>query len=112
MGKFLWAKKAGSGGFDMGNGITVDGYGNSYITGSIPAPGTFDTFQLPTYGSGDIFLAKYDPNGNCLWVKHAGGIHGDGANGISSDLKGNVFLTGCFNGPATFGTIQLVGYGV
>src|SRR5439155_15611272 len=47
-------------------------------------------------GSQDIFLAKYDSDGNVLWVKTAGGSDDDVGNGIAADSAGNTFVTGYF----------------
>jgi hypothetical protein len=103
---FDWAKSVYANLF----GISVDRQGNSFVTGEFSDGGIFDTFHLVTYGIYDICIAKYNPNGNCLWAKHAGGIYSDNAPGaaISNDSIGNSYITGCIYGSATFDTIQLL----
>jgi hypothetical protein len=91
--------------------ITSDAAGNSYITGYFEGTATFGTNQITSYGVSDIFIAKYDPSGNCVWVKQAGGTSDDYGKGIAVDVAGNIYVTGAFYGTSTFGTIQLTSYG-
>jgi len=46
-----------------------------------------------------------------LWVKAAGGTTGDYGNGMAADKAGNVFVTGSYQGTATFGATQLTNSG-
>ncbi len=58
----------------------------------------------------DVFVAKYDPKGQCLWVTQGGGVEVDEGRGISVDELGNVYVTGSFyGGSAQFGTFTLTG---
>jgi hypothetical protein len=107
----LWAKHAGSTVLDHGSAIQVDGNGNCIVTGYFATTATFGAYQLTSYGSSDIFIAKYDENGNCLWAKQAGGYSYDSGFGEAVDVNGNICITGTFTGTATFGTIQITGYG-
>jgi len=45
------------------------------------------------------------------WVKPAGGTSVDNGYGIATDYAGNVFITGSYEGTATFGTTQLTNSG-
>ena len=110
-GNCLWAKQAGGNFYDYGNGISTDANGNSYVTGTFEGTAMFGTIQLVSNGYIDIFIAKYDASGNCLWAKQAGGIYSDYGWGISTDASGNIYVTGEFGGTVTFGTIQLVSNG-
>ncbi|HEY4800027.1 MAG TPA: hypothetical protein VII99_13185, partial [Bacteroidia bacterium] len=66
-----WAIQAGTVSYDGGESICIDTMGNSYITGAfhngIASFGTCTT--LSAAGWSDIFVAKYDNNGNCIWAK-------------------------------------------
>ncbi len=110
-GNCLWAKNAVGSNNDISRGITTDANGNCYVTGIFYGTATFGTTQLTSTGSNDIFIAKYDVNGNCLWAKKAGGIDYDAGTDISTDANGNCYVTGAFYGTATFGTTQLTGAG-
>ena len=108
-GLLLWAKRAGGGSSDFGDGIGLDASGNSYVTGSFEESVTFGAGEanetaLTGAGASDIFMAKYDDDGLLLWAKRAGGGFGDfGAAGIGLDASGNSYATGQFSGSATFG---------
>jgi len=74
------------------------------LTGYFIGDCTIDTFHLTAHGSDDqeIFLAKFDLNGNCLWAKSAGGTHGDYVWGLDAVLSGDIYVTGFVNSTATF----------
>jgi len=110
-GVFQWAVKAGGPGSDRPTAIKTDAAGNSYITGFYYGTATFGSFNITSSGLQDIFIAKYDNTGTCLWAKSAGGTEGDIGNSITVDASGNVIVTGQFTGTATFGTFTLVSTG-
>lgn len=52
-----------------------------------------------TTGDLDIFLAKYDASGNCVWARKLGGpVFFDAGFGLALDGSGNIFVTGSFGG--------------
>jgi tRNA A-37 threonylcarbamoyl transferase component Bud32 len=114
-GDILWVVHAGGGeNFDFGNGIEVASDGSVYVTGSFSGTANFGSQSITSYGSNwetDIFLAKYDPNGNLQWVVQAGGTNSDYGNGITVDKDGYVYITGVFSGTATFHTTNITSYG-
>ena len=96
-GNKLWTRLLGaSGAFTYARGITSDLSGNVYTTGYIE--GGFLDGQTLT-GLSDLFVVKYDSNGNKFWTRLLGvaGVYTD-AYGITSDLSGNVYMTGWTKG--------------
>ena len=61
--------------------LALDSLNNVYITG------VTDSFGA---GSSDIFLLKYDSQGNLLWMRFWGGILQDESSDILIELKLNV----------------------
>lgn len=104
-GNLLWAKRAGEGMRDVSAGISSDG-NNVLVTGYFESGYiVFGTDTLNTSGGADVFVTKYDANGNVVWAKSAGGTSTDRASQIATDSNGNVFVTGYFgNAPMNFGT--------
>lgn len=113
--ELLWAKRAGGSGgvgIEQGNSIALDSAGNSYVTGrfasgAIFGPGEANETILNPVGNGDIFLAKYHPDGNLAWVKRAGGGGSDQGTAVALDSLGNIYVTGFFSNSATFGPGEL-----
>ncbi|MES2764752.1 MAG: SBBP repeat-containing protein [Bacteroidota bacterium] len=108
-GTVLWAKSVGGQGTDAASGLAIDNNGNVYITGSFQSPTLeFGNTVLNSSGKYDIFIAKYDPEGNVLWAKSAGGSKDDKGLTIGTDENNNVYLTGSFGvGAITFGATTL-----
>ena len=109
---WLWAKSAGEAHDDYANSIAVDSSGNTYVTGYFASStitfGTTTLLNMSTPPDLDIFLTKYDANGNVIWAKSAGSIHDDVAHSISLDASGNIYIAGEFAGPTlTIDTITL-----
>ena len=97
-GNVIWAKRAGSGtNGDDGKGIAVDVVtGNIFITGYFGGTANFDALSITSAGNNDIFIAKYDANGNAIWVKQAGDAPtiDEWGNSISVDASSNCYVTG------------------
>jgi len=112
-GDILWAKN--SSGLisyiptnDFGSSVAVDASGNVYIAGRFESPTfTLDTISLTNAGEADIYLAKYNSNGNVLWAKSQGGTNNDGALSVAVDNFGNAFITGWFREVCSFGSTSL-----
>ncbi len=110
-GNVLWASSAGGNSIDDGRGIGVDGFGNSYITGTFISPSiTFGTTTLTNAGANedDLFLVKFDSIGNVVWAKSAGGTLDDPVRSMAVDAAGNCYITGYFkNTTLNFNTVTL-----
>ena len=105
-GNVLWAKGAGGGSNDEGYSISTDVSGNIYLSGYFTQPARFGTIQLISDGQADMFLAKYDPSGNVLWAKRAGGKGDDRGIALKTDASGNSYVTGFYtNDSISFGSI-------
>ncbi len=111
-GNFIWKTSAGSIGFDQARAVTLDDHKDIYLTGVFSDTAAFDSaHQILSNGFIDLFLAKYDSNGQVLWVRGAGGAGDDGANDVITDGLGNVYICGYFSGTALFGDLQIEGGG-
>ena len=110
-GMIQWAVRAGGTGQDAGSGVAVDQSGNVYLTGTFEASAAFESypstpaFNLTSLGGADIFVAKYDPNGGCLWSTRDGsavvgfGLD-DASGGVAVTPNGNdVYVVGNWQVP-------------
>jgi hypothetical protein len=110
-GNVLWAKGGGGKHNDLGYSVAVDAFGNSFITGYFRSDTIIfgnDTLINSFSPNQDIFIAKFDSNGNELWAKSAGGIYDEIAYCVTTDASGNAYLGGDFGSQiVTFDTIAL-----
>jgi len=97
-GDITWLKQAGGSESDEAYGIAVDRDGNVYITGYISGNADFSGVTVKSQGARDFFLAKYDNDGNLKWVRKQEGNNEDYGKSVCVDRKGNVIVTGVFNG--------------
>ncbi len=107
-GDLVWAKRAGGTSAEGGDGIAVDGSGNSYVTGFFFSsvtfgPGETNETTLTSAAGADLFVATYDSSGDFVWAKRAGVTGGAFGNAIAVDGSGNSYVTGFFENTATFG---------
>jgi len=110
-GNVLWARKAGGNVYNTwGCGLAVDANGNACVSGAFSGNGVFGSITLLGTNH-DIFVAKYDPLGQVLWAKQAGGIGDDCGRSIATDSAGNIYLTGSFRETASFGGPTLTSSG-
>ncbi len=122
-GALVWAKNlrgANSGSVAQGAAVAVDPSGNVFVTGSYTGTVNFDpntvnagaTLTSPS-GGNDVFLAKYDANGNFLWADDVSGTSGaiDEGYALAVDGSGNVAIAGSFQNSAKFGATTLTASG-
>ncbi len=103
-GNFVWAKSLGGTGYDYGESITIDAFGDIYTSGYFsgtgdfdPGPGTYNLVSNPVY---DAFISKLDASGNFIWAKSIGGTSVDNIFSVKTDPSGNVYCGGYFNSAA------------
>ena len=108
----LWGRSGDASTDDAGYsyGIGSDAFGNIYITGSYGynAEISFGSHTLQSYGGYDMFLVKYDNDGNVLWANHMGGAQVDYSRAIHVSPDGTVHITGFFVNEADFGSGTVV----
>ncbi len=112
-GKLQWVKKATSTGSCYGNAMSVDAAGNIYVGGNYLGDLNIGGQQLlanintniaPT--AKNVFLAKFNTNGNVVWAKSVSGndrvlisygySFGQQGGGMKIDKAGNLYITGWF----------------
>jgi len=105
-GDLVWAKAMPGSLWDYGRSIQIDTIGNIYLGGYFYDSTDFEPGPIATveYSNGfyDIFIAKYDPAGNLLWVNTFGGTNDDFLSEIAIDLQGNCFIAGSFRDTVDF----------
>lgn len=100
-GNLLWIKSISGNASELLSEINTDVNGNILVTGSFTSDtliaGSFNLIN--TDGASDMYLIKYDPTGNVSWVRSSTGSENDFGRSVSTDAKGNVFVTGNYRSP-------------
>jgi hypothetical protein len=106
-----WAKVGGSFNFqDQPLDIEVKNNGDTYIGGWFGGDKLiWQTDTLFSFGGGDIFLVKFNTEGDLIWLKQAGGNPSDDVDEITDiDLQNeDIFCVGNFTNSCYFDTIHL-----
>ena len=110
-GVLQWAKKEGGSSVDRGLAIAADTSGNVIVTGDFSGSVSFGATNLTSAGAADIFLVKYNAAGAMQWAKKAGNVVNDRATAVTTDVAGNIYITGSFGGTVSFGATQLTATG-
>jgi hypothetical protein len=88
-GDRVWIKQFGSSGWDFSEGIAIDSNDNIYLTGS-----TDGTLAGNNLGWSDVWVARYDRNGDRVWIKQFGSSSSDYSKEIAIDSNDNIYLNG------------------
>jgi gliding motility-associated-like protein len=88
--------------YDMATDADQNTYVAGRFTGTIDLDPSSVDVKFSSAGSRDIFIAKYDKAGKYVWGKSIGGADVDEAKSIHVDAKGDVFVTGLFEGTVDF----------
>lgn len=109
-GNFVWAKANSAGtqasfGTSFNSSVVADGT-NIYVLGYFSGTVDFDpgagTQNLTSLGQSDIFVQKFDSNGNMLWIASEGGTGDDRAFNFGQDAAGSLFICGYFSQSVDF----------
>ena len=106
-----WLRDLGSTTFEEMRDATFDSNGDYVMAGYFTTDLNTGVGNLVSTGNTDIIVMKTDDGGNPIWAVKAGGNGVDRANGIVADNQGNTYITGYFEGSATFGTFNVTGQG-
>ncbi len=106
---FQWARHWGGPENDSGNGVMMSGamaYGLIYVTGYYQGaidfdPGPGEYFD-GSHGSGDVYLVRYDLDGNFVWERGWGGTGTDIGFDVDAHDSPSPVVTGHFSGDCTF----------
>lgn len=105
-GSLVWAKSIGDFRYQAGYSITLDSTGNIYMTGIFfgsldfdPGPGVS---TLSSAGNEDVFICKFNNNGDFIWARKIGGPSNDFSNAVVVDRNGNIYFNGYFDGTSDF----------
>lgn len=101
-GNVYWVKNGGGDEHDVAASVAVGNNEAIYITGDFYDQADFQGVSLQAMGSSDMFLVKFSEDGTIEWAKTNGGTAVDVATSVGTDLNGNVFVSGYYQGTTIF----------
>ena len=105
----MWAKTWGGGDGIACYSVAIDGSGYIYAAGDFSGSNDFDPGPGTEIKDGDpftsdVYLSKFDSNGNFHWVRVWGGSSDDYCRSVAIDNSGGVYVAGFFTGKVDFDT--------
>ena len=84
-GDSLWTKIFGGTGEDVANSVVLCPDSNYLVVGYTTSKGA---------GAADVYILKFDQNGDTLWTKTRGGIYNEKANDVAITSENGFMITG------------------
>lgn len=109
-GNLVWVAQGGGNLEDGPRDIYVDDQ-HVYVTGGFTDQALFGNETLISAGARDVFLLKYDLDGNLQWAIAGGSVTDDIGASVATDDEGNIYIVGDINYVATFGDHTVSYYG-
>lgn len=106
--QFEWVNVVGSPSHDYTLSVATDANGNVYSMGAFQGTVDMDpgpaVLNLTSKSGADLFITKYDANGNLIWTRQIGSPNGNMtvARHMTVDPAGNVYVTGDFSATVDF----------
>lgn len=92
-GQLVWTKQPGTSGSEEVYGLDIDPQDNVVATGYTTGALDSNAYQ----GSNDLFVTKYDTDGNFVWTKQSGADN-DIGNAVAIAQNGNIYVSGYSTG--------------
>ena len=88
-----WERQLGTSEYEEGHGIAIDSEDNIYIVGN-----TNGSIKGQNQGWSDVFVTKFNPQGDEQWKEQFGSTVQDSASRIAIDKNNIIYVTGVTNG--------------
>ncbi len=109
-GNFIWVQVEDGEGLNGSYDIAVDSSGNCYVSGYAYNSAHIGEIEAESRGNYDATVAKYDTEGNVLWMSSGVGSGSSETYGIYVD-DNYVYITGSFGGEyIDFGDIRIYSF--
>lgn len=110
-GGHVWSKAFGEALYHAFNGLAIDRDGNAVVSSWFWRTIDFGLGTLTSAGDSDVVVAKFDTTGQTLWSRKFGDANAQTARGIATDMAGNIYIGGSFEGSIDFGAGAMASVG-
>jgi hypothetical protein len=112
-GNIIWGVTFGGTGDDGASSLVVDPDGNIVVVGLFYGSMQVENITLTTEViSNQIFIGKFDTDGNLIWIRAAGGMKDDVATSVAfNQVTSEIIVSGAFTDSATFDSIDITSAG-
>lgn len=99
-GEIIWINQAGSKYnennyiCELASKIVTDQKGNVFVAGTFHSKAFFQDTSIISNGNVDIFIAKYSPDGDLVWVQNIGNKYIDYLFDMKIDYLNNLYISG------------------
>lgn len=107
----LWLQHVTGTGTSVPVSVVIDAAGNHYVAGNFATTITIGSTNYTSAGGQDIYVIKYNNQGQVLWVRTIGGASAENVSGIALSPDGSFLYVGgsfqsanCNFGTTTLGT--------
>lgn len=109
-GNIEWGRRFGGKGMDVSMTISIHDE-NIYATGGFRDTAYFEGETLISYGNEDIFIAKFNSEGEMTWIKQMGSDEYECGQAIETDEFGNAYVAAYFRDTCYFPIDTLISRG-
>ncbi len=110
-GTLQWVRTNGGTSVDVATSVGTDLNGKVFVAGYYQGTTFFQTFSATAIDYNDVFVSKFDADGNCEWLSSAGSWNLDNCLGMAVDWDGSTYLTGFFENEMFAQNISFEGNG-
>ena len=104
-GEQLWMRYLSDANYVDIDGLSLDTYGNLYIAGELEGVLNFEGNTYDKEVGGGVYVVKYSPNGDPIWLHQYGGLGNGGANYPRMQMAyyNRIYLSGKYFDNVVFG---------
>lgn len=104
---YQWAQQIGGASFDTCRSIVLDSRQMYvHVAGTFTNTANVNGTTLTSYGESDMFVARFDTDGNLIWIRNGGGNRTDQGCCLAIDNNDNIYVAGIFrSNTAQFGSV-------
>jgi hypothetical protein len=112
-GGYVWARRFGDASSQQSTSVATGTDGSVFLTGASTGVTDFGgpCAALTSAGGQDVFVAKLDTTGSCVWADRFGGTGDQQGASIAVHAGGEAVITGAMTGQADFGDGPLASAG-